>query len=86
MRITNKDIARLINKLNLITNNPAVSWKSEGSNNTVQIGNYHAYGAYGGVGLHQVTAGGGVDTIKSIGTKKELYNFLQAFISGIETK
>jgi hypothetical protein len=53
------------------------------------IGNYHLSWAYGGVCLHQMhNEGGGVTTPIGSGynTKRELYEKMHAFISGIETQ
>ena len=82
-RITEKMLQYQVDHLNKITNNPNKAWTDNGA----AIGNYHISHAYGGVCLHQnVNAGGGVrcPLSQGHGPKRELYDALRAFISGIE--
>ena len=83
MRITNKDLEALCDRLNEITGNPAKPYVDR----KAQIGNFNISGAYGGVCLHQImNEGGGVrcplDNYHA--PKRELYQKMQAFISGLE--
>jgi len=87
-RITNKDLEYLVNELNKVTGNAEHPYTYVEGKYTANIGNYHISGAYGGVALEQiVTDGGGTKRISNqgYGTKRELYNFLQAYLSGIHT-
>lgn len=82
-RITDKDLNSLCDYLNTITNSPLKPW----ANGRANVGNYHISHAYGGVCLHRhVNEGGGITCPLSNGhgTKRELYNTMQAYISGLE--
>lgn len=81
-RISNTDLERLVNRLNKLTGHELEPRSPKGRN----IGTYMISGAYGGVKLEQIDKDGGVRTISNdgYGTKKQLYAFLLAFISGIE--
>lgn len=81
-KITEKDLEAVVNRLNNITGNPISSYV----NGKAQIGNYHLSWAYGGVSLHRMhNEHGGVTTPLNCGhiSKRELYNLMQAYISGI---
>ena len=87
MRITDKHLDGMINRLNELTGNPITTHTKTDDRFKANIGNYHLYHAYGGVQLHQtVNEGGGITVISKdgCGTKKQLYSFLTAFIAGIE--
>lgn len=81
-RITEKELEAVVNRLNRITNSslePYIDGKA-------QIGNYHLSWAYGGVSLHRMhNEYGGVTTPLNCGhiSKRELYNLMQAYISGL---
>ena len=82
-RITDKDLNSLCDYLNTITNRPLKPW----ANGRANVRNYHISHAYGGVCLHRhVNEGGGITCPLSNGhgTKRELYNTMQAYISGLE--
>ena len=85
-RITNRDLAVLINRLNDITGSPLHPWiKGLDGHNVAQLGNYHLTGAYGGLTLHRMhNAGGGVTTPLGGGimTKRGMYDALHAYING----
>jgi len=89
-RIINKDLEYLTTRINEITNNPTVTYQSrDGGGYKSNIGCYYIDGAYGGVKLVQiVNDGGGIREISTIGygTKRELYNWLQAYVKGLETE
>jgi len=87
-RITRDDLEYLVKKINTLTNSPQEQFtRNEDGKLKGNIGNYHLSGAYGGVKLERMSnPSGGVSTV-SIGgfiPKRELYNQLLAFISGIE--
>ena len=87
MRITDKHLDGMVNRLNELTGNPDTSYTKIDGKLKANIGNYHVSGAYGGVELHQMmNEGGGVNVISrnGYGTKRQLYDFLTAFIAGIE--
>lgn len=83
-RVTEKQLQAIVDRLNRITNSPAVPY-IEGK---AQIGNYHLSHAYGGVALHRMhNENGAASSPLSTGhiTKRELQGLLYAFISGIES-
>ena len=75
-RITEKDLEAVVNRLDRITNSPMESYSKSPMGNAIkaQIGNYHLSWAYGGV-----------TTPLNCGyvSKRELYNLIQSYISGI---
>jgi hypothetical protein len=86
-RITDKDLKILCDRLNTMTNNPLTPWTKNDSGFVANIGNYHIDGAYGGVQLVQMCSdGGGVRQPLGGGflTKRELYDRMRAFMTGIE--
>lgn len=89
-RITDKDLEAVVARINRITNSPLAPYsKGENGHNKANIGNYHLSYAYGGVSLHRMNnEAGGVTTPINSGhvTKRELYNLMQAYINGLETK
>jgi len=86
-RITQKMLERLVTIINEETSSPVESWVVNNEGRYVaQIGNYHLSGAYGGVCLHRMSSeGGGVHDVFSCGhvTKRDLYNRMHAFRSGL---
>lgn len=82
--ITMKHLEGMINRLNRITNSPE-EYMTDGK---INIGYYHLDGAYGGYMLvRTMNEGGGINCPIGQGhvTKRDLYNRLSAFISGIES-
>ena len=78
MRVTQKDLECLVERLNVAAgfNNPKYS----------TVGSYTLSYAYGGVSLHQYTSKhGAVRDVFSSGhiTKKDLYNRLRAYLEGM---
>ena len=49
-----------------------------------QAGHFYVGGAYGGYRLERMSKGGGASDISPRGTKKEVWTFVQALLSGIE--
>jgi hypothetical protein len=89
-RITQKNLEYLVKRINEITGSPAESWtrKSNGDY-SANVGNYHLDYAYGGVSLERMTrTTGSVNMISGIGhvPKRELYNWMRAFLAGIELR
>ena len=94
-RITQKDLEILTDRINKATDSPMAPYRRNGDEGkrkagfTANIGNYHLSYAYGGVKLERMfNEGGAVSTISTggFGTKRELYNWMQAFLSGIAIK
>jgi len=87
MRITQKDLENLVNRINEATKSPNTSWtKNADGKMKANIDNYHLSYAYGGVALHRMTNdGGGVDDVFRCGhvTKRELYSKLDAYLLGL---
>ena len=84
MRITEKDLTKLVERLNKLTNSPTTCMDE---NRVTNIGHFCLDYAYGGVQLQRVCnkAGGVSDVFNARYTsKKELYNLIHAFISGYE--
>ena len=74
--------------INRATNNSEELYRRVDGNCIANIGNYHLSGAYGGYKLVQmVNEGGGVQDVLSCGftTKKDLYNLMQAYLTGLGT-
>ena len=88
-RITDKHLQAVVDRINRLTNSPAKPYENIDGKFTAQIGNYHLSHAYGGVCLHRMhNEGGGVSSPLSTGhiPKRELYNRMQAFISGLDQR
>ena len=87
-QITIKNLESVVLRINKLTGSPESSYtKNANGKFTANIGNYHLDGAYGGYALHRMQSiGGGVQDVFRIGhvSKRELYNAMFAFISGIE--
>lgn len=88
-RIRRQDLENLVSHINKRTNSPGAPWTHTKEDKLkANIGNYHLSWAYGGVQLVRMgNKGGGISVISTIGfgTKRELYNWLQAFIRGLDT-
>ena len=88
MRITEKDLKAVVQRINSILGASETPWTFHSTTKTskANIGNYHISHAYGGVALHRMMReGGGISDVFSSGhiPKKELYYMMQAFITGI---
>ena len=85
-RITQSDLECLVDRINKATGSPATPYTRDGDKAHANIGNYHLDYAYGGVKLHHMdNERGGVETISTggFGTKRELYNWMGAFLAGL---
>ena len=89
-RIRQKDLEYLVDRINEATGSPMSPYtKSENPPYKANIGNYHLDYAYGGVKLvRMVNEHGGIQNISrnGFGTKRELYNWMQAFLAGMSIK
>ena len=85
-RITEKHLEALVNRLNRTTGNPETPWRDTPDGLRANIGNYHTEHAYSGVGLVRMcNESGGISCVLPLGTKRELYDQLRAFLKGIES-
>ena len=88
-RITQKDLEYLVKRINEVTDSPLEYCTKPSDKNlpiVSNIGHYHLDYAYGGVKLvRMVNIHGGVTEISrgGFGTKRELYNWMQAFLAGM---
>jgi len=87
-RITQKDLEYLVKRINEVTNSTQASYSpvNRGKGLKANIGNYHLSYAYGGVQLvRMVNEAGGIETISRPChvPKRELYNWMRAFIAGL---
>ena len=86
-RITQKQLERLVDRINEATRSPMAPWTRDGDKLTANIGNYHLSGAYGGVALERMcNEGGDVSTVFFCGRipKRDLYNRMSAFLAGVD--
>jgi len=89
MRIKQKDLEVLVDKINKVQDCPLTTYTLNKGKYTANIGNYHLSFAYGGVSLRQLAnKDGGASEPLNTGhiPKKALYNVLKAFLAGLETK
>lgn len=90
MRITKKDLEKRIEYLNEITGSPLTTYtKQKDGSFRANIGNFHLSQAYGGYSLHRMqNLGGGITEPFGTGhiKAKDLYNAINAFISGLQYK
>ena len=85
-RITDKHLQYRVDRINEVLNRPKESWtrKKDGSLRA-NIGNFHLGGAYGRTSLQEMmNEGGGVTQTFGLYTKRELFDLMGAFLSGIE--
>ena len=85
-RIIQKDLEYLVGRINEITGSPSKPYTKTETGFLANIGNYHLDYAYGGVKLSRmVNPGGGITNISDMGfgTKRELYNWMRAFLAGL---
>ena len=86
-RITQNDLDLQVDRINKATKSPETSYtRTHQGKLTANIGNYNLDYAYGGVRLVQmVNPSGGITVVSSdgFGTKRKLYNWMDAFLAGI---
>ena len=89
MRITERDLRSVVDRINRMTGSPMLPYLRQDSRYIAQVVHYHLDGAYGGWQLCRMASeSGGVNNVLNCGfvSKKELYDLMQAFIKGIETE
>lgn len=87
MRITEKDLKSVVDRINSMTCSPMEPYIRQDGRAIAQVGNYHIEGAYGGWQLCRiVNENGAITNVFNCGfvSKKEIYNLMQAFIYGLE--
>lgn len=86
MRITEKDLQAMCDRINRMLDKPLDPYARTEGNPGANIGCYHLDHAYGRVALYQMASeGGGVrDIFGGHMPKRELYELMHAFIKGIE--
>lgn len=85
-RIRQNQLEWLVNQINTKTKSPIAAYTKAKGKFTANIGNYHLDYAYSGVKLVRMcNEGGGITDISrtGYGTKRELYNWMQAFLAGM---
>ncbi len=94
-RITQKHLDGLLDRINKITGSPMTPYTRNGTEGNRKPGftpnalNYHLDWAYGGVRLIRMCkTGSGVTSISQIGftSKRNLYNWMSAYIDGLQAK
>ena len=85
MRILQKDLEAVANRINEMTNNPLTAYTKVKGKLKANIGHYYIDGAYGGTKLVQMVNDGGAIRCITDGynTKKETYYLAQAYINGL---
>ena len=87
-QITKQNLIALVERINKLTNSPLETYtKTADGKFVANIGNYHLSWAYGGVELNRLmNSGGGVTCPLGYGhgTKRELWDKMQAFLAGLE--
>ena len=82
-RIKLQWIESLVDQLNEATNSPKTSYTEVDGKIKANIGNFNLYQAYGLVGLHRMGNTGGVTEVFCLGTKRETYDKIKAYLNGI---
>jgi len=86
MRISEKQLDVLCDRLNTTLNRPLKPWVRENGKNKAQIGNIHVYSCLGVWALHgMVNDCGGVRVIVSGSTKRECFDQGHAYLRGVES-
>ena len=85
-RTSSKDIQRLVDLLNKLTDSPAEPWAGQGATFKANVGCFHIEHAYGAPRLvRMVTEGGGERDISPRLPNGELARWINAYIAGFET-
>lgn len=87
-RITRAMLDPVVARINRITGSPAEPYREEGDKYVPNVGNFHLHSGYDGYQLMRHVEGGGEDNVLRTGYRKpsDLYDLLQAFITGLEFK
>lgn len=82
------DLNAVVARINRVTGSPQTPYTRTDDKTVCNIGNYHLDSAYGGHSLVRMhNDGGGIESIISgFHSKRDLYNRMQAFISGLDAK
>jgi hypothetical protein len=86
-RVTEAQLKAVVERINTATNSPKDAYSRSENKFAANVGNYHLSHAYGGVCLHRMANdNGGVYDVFRSGhvTKRELFNQMHAFLTGIE--
>ena len=87
-RITEANLEAVVSRINRMTGSPATPYtRDDAGRNRANVGNCHLDFAYGGVSLHRMeNEAGGVSDVLRCGhvPKRELWNLMHAYISGLE--
>ena len=87
MRITKDMIERKIELINKVMGANPETWTRTIDGLKANIGNYHMYECHRHFALHKVAnTGGGIISILSVTTKRELYVQVSAYLQGLEDK
>jgi len=86
-RITKQQLQNLLDRINEATGHKLESWtQDETGRYRANVGTYVLDWAYGGVRLSQLTnESGGERDITGLGTKRETYQIMLAFLSGLDS-
>ena len=88
MRITQKDLENLVDRINDITGHDRKPYNHDKPGCNPNAGVYHLDYAYGGVSLDRMSLKQGCTGISTVttgyDTKKDLYNKIQAILTGLE--
>jgi hypothetical protein len=85
-RITKEDLKNVLDRINEATDHKLEAWtKDEVGGYRANVGTYVLDWCYGGVRLSQLcNEGGGERDITTRGTKRETYERMRAFLTGLE--
>ena len=86
-RITKAQLEARVAHLNVRTGNPTEPYKADETTGryVAQVGCFHVGGAYGGFRLEQISnEGGGCRDISPRGTRREVFTYIGAMLSGIQ--
>lgn len=81
------DLNAVVARINHATKSPETPYTRTADKTVCNIGNYHLDSAYGGHSLVRMhNDGGGVQSIiAGFHSKRDLYNLMQSFLSGIDS-
>ena len=85
-RITNSQLETLCDRINSLLNAPKTAYTRNGNSSKANIGHHYIDSSYGGVCLHRMNNEGGGVTCPLVEyhvTKRELYNSMKSYISGL---
>tara|TARA_R110000787_G_scaffold284120_2_gene397532 strand:+ start:77 stop:355 length:279 start_codon:yes stop_codon:yes gene_type:complete len=86
-RINQKDLELVLHRINTATGQALEGWTKQANGRyRANVGTYILDYAYGGVRLAQLcTEGGGETDLTGLGTKRETYHRMHAFLRGVAT-